>query len=319
MPRLLRPEVLPSTLWDTPTLQIAPLLAAAYLDQLTALGLLEKAKQHEDRNAPIGGTSEADTHEHFAHAFDGSCARSSLPLLDPLDDLQGISDVVVQSVSSGKLAILDVPAGAGAFSFAMLSAVAELRRVSVLPRHPLEVQILAGELSPSARTLCEALLKRLAPKWEAQAIHVSLETMEWDVYDQGSNTRLLQKFIVMASQAERTLLVVCNFSGVLKHGNNRKRALPQLNELLRFASGKRWSSALWIEPQTNAAKNELFPWLAKLADGVRDVLGLKKKDEVLDDAVHETDCAFRLPCVPTCEARARLSVKHVDLGRGATS
>jgi hypothetical protein len=206
---------------------------------LSKLDLLEVASRRDSQNPPVGGLSQEDTNRHLAQAFDGSVARAQLAILDPRGDLPEISDMLVTCLAGNDICIVDSPSGAGAASLAFLCTIAELRASAVLPRQPLTVLLLAGELSEPARRHCCDLVTRLRPSLAEQGIFVTPEYREWDVTNDVSNTRLIQR-MNEHSRARKTLVVVANFNGFLERDKKRKLAEPKLAELFRHSAFGSW-------------------------------------------------------------------------------
>jgi hypothetical protein len=250
--------------------------------------------------------SQEATDEHFAQAFSGSVARAQLAVLDPKQEVTRAANAFIETLSGNKVCLVDVPSGAGAASLSFLSTIAQLRAEAVLPRLPLDVHLVAGEIAAPARTYATELLAEMIPRLEAQAIFVTPSLMHWDVLDDLSNTDLIQKMTVHSIEPCRRLLLVANFSGFLERSRNRSKAMPRMDELFRHASG-RGALAVWIEPKTNVATNGggLFAALTKLFPWVR-----RSHQE---PAFMTSESAFFAPFGTT--AMVRLAVVRFDLER----
>ena len=124
--RLLRPELLPQTLWDrdASALYLPPCLAAAYKTLIARHSLKALAGQRDANNPPVGGLSQGDTDKHFAQAFDGSAARTQLAILNPHGLTTSASNSFLACLAGNTVRLVDAPCGAGAASFAFLSTVA---------------------------------------------------------------------------------------------------------------------------------------------------------------------------------------------------
>ena len=151
--RLLPPEYIPNTLWDNASsiLQLPEALEKVYIQMIDKHGLLDLAEHRDPDNPPVGGVDEARTNQHFAQAFDGSAARAQLALLDPSCSLSMVSNSLIQFLGGNCICLTDAPCGAGASTIALLAGIAELRSQGVLPRYPLEVNLIAAEISRYAR------------------------------------------------------------------------------------------------------------------------------------------------------------------------
>lgn len=258
--------------------------------------------------APVGGHSQEHTDLHFAHAFDGSVARAELALLDPLQQVPLTAATLQRFLTGGQLCLVDVPCGAAAASLALLGTIAELRTAGRLPRLPLNVHIIGGEISAPARKYADDLLSQLKMAWSSQGIFVTHELLHWDVLSTVSNGELVERIILQKAIASQTLVVVCNFNGFLIKHNKKDKAEAQLGELFKFASGLT-NAAVWIEPNMNAATVALFPWLKKV------LLKWKLFAALIGstDSSETCDCSFELPAKPPERAAVRLSVVPIDL------
>jgi hypothetical protein len=309
--RLLAPSDLPSTLWSGQILRLAPILRGAYQRNLDARGLLELARTRSPSESPVGGLSLEATHDHFAKAFDGSAARAQLALMDPAHELDVVSDVLVTSCSGGNLVVLDLPCGAGAFSLSLLCSIAELRSSAVLPREPLDVIVIGGEISADARDLACAMFKECKPHLEAQAIHVEFKPIHWDVCDQASTTELNQRFVADADGKQRKLVAMANFNGFLVKEKKQKAARPQIDEIFRYASGGPWCTGVWLEPKMNAAKDQLLPWIS----GILQKLSAFFRQSQDEADQRTTSTEFEPPMQPGGRAQVRLAILRFDLSR----
>ena len=136
-----------------------------------------------------------------------------------------------------------------------------MRAAGMLPREPLDVHLIAAEISEHARSLVEQMFRELAGPLEEQAITVALEPMRWDVTKTMSNTDLIRRITIARDQRKKHLLIVANFSGFLVSEGKQKEAKDQLDELFRYCTGKN-NYALWIEPGMNTVVRSggMFAW-----------------------------------------------------------
>ena len=299
---------IPATLCNGSSFLIPEPLAEAYLCCLAANGLLESASGQRPNPPPVGGLTKQATDLHFAHAFDGSAARAQLAVLDPRGEVPTTAAKLLQFFSGGSLTFVDVPAGAGAAALSVLCTIAELRKSGVVPREPLTVHLIWGEISAPARTYAEDLIGRVTASLAAQAIFLTVECFSWDVLSELSNAALVEKIILSKSNHLQTMLMISNFNGFLEKENKKKAAYPQIAELIKYSSGK-LNSAIWIEPDMNTAKAKLFPFimgkLLKLAGFAKAMLP-GGGNEV-------TSFKFCLPVNPLNTANVRLCVMPIDL------
>jgi len=262
--RLLKPKSLPDTLWRTGQglLCLPSSLCRAYMALLNDKGLLADATCDGDDDGPVGGMTEEETRKHFAQRFAASSARVQLAALDPKADLKSASDLFVKAFSGGTIGLLDIPCGAGAASAALLGCVAELRKARVLPREPLNVFLVAGDISEHARGYARDLLASMRPDLEHEGIWVHDTYVPWDVLDPESTTNVLDRWLEHAHGCREYFVVMANFSGFLQRGGKLRAAQNQLDEVIRWAAQRR-SSVAWIEPQTNEASLNFLPRLIR--------------------------------------------------------
>lgn len=318
MIRLIPPRLLPKTLWNASksTIRLPPALAEQYVELLSKLDLLEVASKRDSRNAPVGGLSQEDTDMHLAQAFDGSVARAQLAILDPCGDLPEISDMLIKCLAGNDICIVDSPSGAGAASLAFLCTIAELRASAVLPRQPLTVLLLAGELSEPARRYCCELVTRLRPSLAEQGIFVTPEYQDWDVTDDVSNTRLIQR-MNEHSRTRKTLVVVANFNGFLERDKKRKLAEPKLAELFRHSAVGAMgngNAAIWIEPGQKkvTAPGGTFSWLSDLCE--RSWRAFARVIPIGGRTHFASSARFQHPLVAELTPRVNLTIMPLNLG-----
>ena len=324
--RLLKPEHLPSNLWngkhseegetEKGLVKLPSCLAAAYRRMIDRFGLRALSESRDPNNPPVGGLTQEETDKHFAQAFDGSSARVQLALMDPFNHATKASNNLVRSLSGNRVILADAPCGAGAAAFSLLATIAHLREASVLPREPLDIHLVGGEISEPARRYAEHLAAELIPALEAQAITLNLEFHGWDVTDALSNTDLVSKLNVAASGRDRKLLIIANFNGFLMMGGKQKAAKPQLTELVRHCSG-RDSYAVWIEPDMNRATEQggLFDWLRTLLTSTWSKFAMEEIDDGAEQPTPICCSRFELPLSLPNTARVGLSLMPLNLTR----
>ena len=251
MNRLIRSEDLPETLWrqNDRVLKLPPDLIRAWLALLERHGLRVLAEQQDASGGCVGGISRDATNKHFARRFTGSSARVQLAILDPESHMPHIADAFAQIFAGGRVAVADLPCGSGAAVLTILTVLAELRRQGRVPREPLDLTVIGGEISEDARGYAAESLNEVREALEAQAIHVQSVLLPWDVCDNISNTDLIRQLTLLCNNCSARMLVLANFSGFLQSQGNWSNAKPQLDELFRHSRDER-SSVIWIEPQT---------------------------------------------------------------------
>lgn len=304
---------IPTSLAEDGKLHISPGLKAAYLSSLETAGLMAAAMGPRPDPAPVGGFSKEATDAHYAHAFDGSAARAQLALLDPLAEVPTTAAALRKIFAGGSVSFTDVPCGAGAAALAILCSIAELRSLQIMPRIPLHVHLLLGEISAPARSYAEELTKAVTTYLSEQAVFLTYECFSWDVLSESSNANLVEKIVLSKHKHLQTLLLISNFNGFLEKESKKKEAYPQIAELFKYASGK-LNSAIWIEPNMKSAKFKLFPFiLAKLAK-----LTSFAKPAVSGAGNETSNFKFFIPAKPSETANVRLCVMPIDLLKEGT-
>lgn len=272
MNRLIRNDDLPETLWrqGDRVLILPPDLIRVWLALLDRHSLRALAMQQDGTGGCIGGISREATNKHLAWRFTGSSARVQLAMLDPESHMPNVADAFAHIFAGGRVAIGDLPCGSGAAALTILTVLAELRRQGRVPRVPLDVTIIGGELSSDARGYAADGLNEVREALEAQAISVQSVFLPWDVCHDISNTDLIRQLTLRCNGCASRMLVLANFSGFLQREGKWKDAQPQLDELFRHSRDHR-SSVVWIEPQMNAVLPEtggLFHRVASLLSGL---------------------------------------------------
>lgn len=323
--RLLKPEHLPIDIWDGEhrengarehgLVKLAVVLVAAYERLIDQHGLRPLAESRDPDNPPVGGLTQDLTDKHFAQAFDGSCARVQLALMDPFNRASKASNNLVRALSGSRITFADSPCGAGAAAFSLLATIAQLRASAVLPREPLDVHLVGGEISDPARRYAQALADELRPALEDQAITLTCEFRYWDVTDEVSTADLVSRVNVSSESRVRKLLVIANFNGFLVKERKQKASQPQLRQLMLHCSGD-GSYAVWIEPDMNraAASGGVFAWLRGLLPSW-DRFAREEREDDAELATPICCTRFQLPLVPNRTARVGLSLMPIDLTR----
>ena len=175
------------------------------------------------------------------------------------------SELLSAFLTGGDLCLVDVPCGAGAGALSLLSTVAHLRQIGQLPRQPLNIRLLWGEISAPAISYAVEMLGRVSPMLAEQAIFVSYKAVAWDVLSSPSNVSLAEKVVQSKLNFPQVLLLICNFSSFLERKGKWKEANPGLTMLLQFCSGD-LNAGVWIEPNQASVVKALFHKLGMLAN-----------------------------------------------------
>lgn len=314
MERLIDKGDIPSSLWnkEDDCLYIAPIAASSWLSLLEAKSLLELAKEKAPKGFE-GGISEEETNKHLAWRYNGSCGRVGLSILDPKNKLPEVSDAYAKTFSGNKVFLADLPSGSGAAVITILSTLAELRARSCLPRVPLTVVIVAGEISETARNYFKEQLEHIRSELEEQAIYIEYDVVPWDVCNPLSTTDVIKRMTIKSHDCDSRLLVVSNFSGYLESSGKWKEATPQLDEIFRHSRDD-VSTAIWIEPQEKNVPS-FFGKLVKWFVGkFKSILPVGVSNDA-NDWYAMTDMRFKQPIKDGCFP-VRLSVVRFDLPVG---
>lgn len=316
MPRLIPIEFIPDSLWDkhNSTLILPTQLVNTWLSILDKYDLRIKAMQESDKDIDlIGGMRKEETDEFLAWRFPNSSAKAMLTILDPKNDLPKIPDVFARIFSGNQVFIADLPCGSGTTSLAILSVFCELRKKNIIPRMPLDVIIVGGEISEYARTYAKESLEILKNDLESQAINVRFKILDWDVCDKFSNSNLTKCIDIDSHEFPAKLLYMSHFSGFLHKDTKWKKAQDQFDELFRHFMGD-GSIVLWTEPGMKRVTNEygLFSKITKWFSS-----NFFKKIGVTQDTDQYTVCCSSLsvkhPIRPDHSFVVNLAVRRFDL------
>lgn len=292
LPRILPNNQLPPELWDgtSDVLTLPEVFSAALIGEVDSRGLKSVAESHDGSDGPVGGISKEATEAHFARRYATSSGRIQLATLDPKGELSDASDRLLFALAGGSVSILDVPCGAGAGSLALLSTIASLRKHSRLPRQPLHVHLVGGDISPTALEIAQSMLARLDPSLQEQAIFVEAHFQVWDVRDDASTVEIISSW-TNHKDSRVYVLIAANFSGFLSSKGNLSQATGQLKQLLLWAQVRR-SLVLWIEPQTNAASSTLRAIADKMVTWLKTLLPWRPKTSS-EEPIARSDCLQR--------------------------
>lgn len=263
-----------SGLWDGTALRLPRSLKDLYRSMLLSLGLLDRAIATEDGGNPVGGLSDEETLEHFARRFGVSSCRLQAVLLAVNSNLAAAAKDICSTVSDGEIRILDIPCGSGVASATLLLMIAELRRLGVFPRTPLNVEVLGGDYSPKARHLFAQLMREVSVQCASCGIQVSSHSLHWDATRGDSTALLMNEFLDERKVVPNDFLVlITNFSGETGRQAFFEQFQPNLEQILARLAAKR-STLLWVEPKSDDATSVLgrllgflqrrIPWISML-------------------------------------------------------
>ena len=310
MTRLISVNLIPSSLWnkDKNALYLPPQLVSGWEMLLDKYQLRDMAMQKAPKGFE-GGMSQEDTNKHLAWRFTGSSARVMLTMLDPLDQLPRIPDIFVRVFSGNRVFLADLPCGSGAVSLSILSVLCELRKQKRIPRMPLHVVILGGEISQYAQSYAKEALEFLRIELATQAITIEFDIIDWDVCDRFINTNLIQRLTLKSQNCSAKLLILANFSGFLEREKKFKLAQSQLDELFRYSQSDN-SIALWIEPQKSNVTKSFF---LRLINWFKKQFSILLKDQVLNSDSYAKSSARAINPLTENMFRVGLAVIRFDL------
>lgn len=318
--RLIPVSDLPPTLWNATKrlMHLSPDLVGLWIETLQRNNLLVTAAGPAPQKGPVGGIDKEATDEHLMWRFTGSAARVQLAMLDPQSTMSQVADAFALIFSGGRVALADLPCGSGAAILSILSTLAELRRRELLPRQPLEIVFIGGEISEHARQYTNEGLAAIKDALHEQAIVVESTILRWDVCDALSNTDLIRNIVIRSDSCGARCIVIANFSDYLQRSGKWNDAQVQLQELFRHARHDK-SAVIWIEPKTNIVLSEggffarIGEWISnKWANFIKMI-----SRESSDDVVATSDAAVQHPLDMNRSFRVNLAVMRFDLHNDA--
>lgn len=277
--RFINKEDLPLSLWcaDSKNIILPSKAVELWKKLLEENGLLKLAGQIAAEGFE-GGMSKEDTDKHLAWRYNGSCARVMLSMLDPKHELSDVSDAYASIFAGNKVFLSDLPSGSGAAVVSILCTLYELRDHNILPRHPLNISILAGELSPTARDYLNKQLNSLKDYLLGQAIWIDFEVLKWDALSKINTVDLIKRITIISQHCSAKILILSNFTGFLESNGKWKEAKPQFDDIF-LHSRDNLSTAIWIEPQRKNVVNFFGRAIAWLKESFKTLLSKKSSDE----------------------------------------
>jgi hypothetical protein len=259
MSRLIKQEDIPISLWkkDEETLVLPHSLVKNWGFILNQRNLLRTAIE-EKGDGETGGIDEESTHKHYSFRYNGSCARFQLTFLDPKNDLKEVSNAFVKFLAGNDVFIADIPSGTGAASLSLLSNIAQLREENIIPKLPLKVKILAGEISKTAIQIFQESFDEINPYFKQYFIDVELKFEEWNVREADSTSQLIKEITLFSQNSTNKILLLANFTGFLEQDKKWKEVQDKFEEIFRHFSGKS-TMAIWLEPKMNNVVHQFWP------------------------------------------------------------
>jgi hypothetical protein len=252
----------PLQLYEDGTLRLVPALVLAYEQQLKATGLFAQVTQKPPQGiALVGGAGLQDTQNHFAYSFSTSAIRGEYVLLDVNDLLEQAPADLLTALSANRVAYLDLAAGAGGGSLGLLTTLAVLRNNNLVPTTPLDLHILAADISKAALDIYLALFGVLQPFLVSSGMNVSLTVEEWDAKQSNNTAALLDKWFAANANAEEYIAIISAISGGgVSLAKSIERSIQHISD--RLANYP--STFFFLEPKMKGTKD----FLDKLLGGL---------------------------------------------------
>ncbi len=260
--RVLPIQRIPKELWQSSILRLPNLLVTSYEAELNRLGL--RKRSIENVHQPVhGGSTTAETHDHFAWRFVASAGRVEYTVLAPTDEFSHLSDAFLTTFSEGRIALLDIPCGTGAMSASLICTLAQLRHSKVMPRLPLTITICAGDFSNHAIEIYSKMLDPIVVAAASEGITIKWVTQEWNATRGDQTAALVDRWFDVAKDATEHLVAICNFSGALGNSGQFNAFAPCFEQILARLHDK-LATVVWLEPTTNTARKSVFKRVAEL-------------------------------------------------------
>lgn len=263
---------LPEELWlhNEQAVKLCTELETKYIEHLHKYNAYELAKTFDGTSHPIGGLSATEAIEHFAYRFVNSSTRVIHITLDPDKKFSNIQIDIFSTFSKGNISILDLACGTGGHILSLLTTLVELRLKRLLPTLPLNIHILAADISPTALQIYQSLLHDLEPYLLHSGIRVKYHTYEWDACIPIQTSQLMDKLFSTTRDISinEYYVITSAFSGFAGSEANFlqiERSLQHITERL----GSKDSTFLWIEPNTTKA-NFFLRSLGKIFEDIQD-------------------------------------------------
>jgi hypothetical protein len=245
---------LPLSLWTAETLHLPPAFVGAYSDELISRGLLEEARAGTHEKDVWGGPSEKDTLKHFKFRFANSSVRVERLCVDAGGTFGSLPASLYNSFHTGRVAVLDIPCGAGASTLSLLATLAELRKNGALPSLPLNVSIFGADISTDALTICESMVQRLQPELGKYSVYPYVTTFRWDATSTASTNDLVDRWFAAAEDQNEYFVLIGNVSGV---GKSQFDQMSRSFEHIAERISNKPSTLLWVEPGIRSGRQFL--------------------------------------------------------------
>lgn len=255
------------------SIELEDSLWEVYRTELESLGLLSECIAGSTKRNIYGGISKEDTYEHFSQRFPNSCSRISYLLKDPKKDFELIVDDVLSYCSSHTITILDFACGAGACVLGMLAHIHKLRVDKEYPTLPLDIILLAADISEYALDIYRSILSEFSDRLLQVGVSICFHAIQWDAAQPNSTSILCDLWFEKSKDATDFLVLANTLSGVgLEKINEFKRSIEHISERL----GNKSALVLWVEHEGNSGIKTLkkvkdffrsIPWFRSRISG----------------------------------------------------
>ena len=252
---------LPERLWSSKVLHLPTYLVDAHRSFLTDKDWMDEYSPNSAGGK--GGESAEEAKEHVINRFLNSAARMQYVCSDPSDEQPDIRSTLLEQMADGQVDLLDLAAGNGSGTLAILALLCELRNEKLIPKLPLNVLIRGVDFSAVALNFYAEILGKIEAWLQKEGIEVCLELSVCNLLVPGEFNEVLEDFFERAKsrKVRRFLCVISAISGVKKEGVEGMRdSLASAASWL--SSRNRNSSILWVEPVVGKT------WINKVIESI---------------------------------------------------
>ena len=273
---------IPKNLFDGTFMYLPPEVVSGYKRTIDEYGLRKLAESCQ-KDSAIGGKTKSEAQKHFARQFLSSFARLQCAVLDPKNQLGEIPSRLLSTLGSGKVAWIDAACGAGATSLGILHTMAALGIENIVPSLPLEVRIVAGDISEHAMDIFEEFHNRTAHSLLSENISMTLSCYPWDAFDSTSTSSLVDAAVRYPYDEE--YLVTIGATGGFLH-SKFKNFKPSYEHLWTRLSN--YPAVLFhVETQINESKHligRVIDYLTKRPKFLQKIESITHKKPIQFDA-----------------------------------
>ena len=114
-------KYLPTTLWNAEVLHLPVQLSSSHWSFLVKNGW--QSNYQPSSSGGVGGATKAEAEDHVTNRFLNSAARMQFVCTDPKKEHPEVREMVLDQMASGQIFLLDVAAGNGAGTLAILALI----------------------------------------------------------------------------------------------------------------------------------------------------------------------------------------------------